>query len=399
MSPLLKPATVEQSAAKVGIFGPQGSGKSTTSALIAIGLSKTFHGNAPVAFLDTENGSDYLVPIFESENVPLLVVKSRAFNDMRAALREAEEGGCCAYLVDSYTHPWQELNEALKKKLNVSRLEFRHMDQLKTLWRGWTDQMLNSPLHVILSGRLGYVWDREEDETGRKGGGDLVKLGTKMKSESEAGYEPSLLIEMEGVQSSEAREKRSRTKRGSISHHAYVLKDRWRTLNGRTFTWKDMNGYKPGDFVSVFKEFRPHFDKLAIGQAQRAVDGSRNSEALFDGRGDSAWQQRARRVQIVLEEIQGTLTKLWPSSQDAKQKAMKAMAIETLFQTRSWTAVESKSLDDLEAGLAVLRLFEEASLDRETAALTDPVAAASLLGMCRDRQVEEAKAAVEAAVL
>jgi hypothetical protein len=30
---------------------------------------------------------------------------------MRAGLREAEESGCCAYLVDSYTHPWQELNE------------------------------------------------------------------------------------------------------------------------------------------------------------------------------------------------------------------------------------------------------------------------------------------------
>jgi hypothetical protein len=28
--------------------------------------------------------------------------------------------------------------------------------------------MLNSPLHVILSGRLGYVWDREEEEGGNK---------------------------------------------------------------------------------------------------------------------------------------------------------------------------------------------------------------------------------------
>src|SRR5688572_10913732 len=181
---LLKKATVEQAAAKVGIFGPQGSGKTTTSALVAIGLSKTFHANAPVAFLDTENGSDYLVPIFEAEGVPLLTVKSRSFQDMKSALREAEEGGCCAYLVDSYTHPWLELNDSLKKSKNVSKLKFVHMDQLKTMWRGWTDLMLNSPLHVILSGRLGYVWDREEDESGNKADGELVKLGTKMKSES-----------------------------------------------------------------------------------------------------------------------------------------------------------------------------------------------------------------------
>jgi hypothetical protein len=161
-----------------------------------------------------------------------------------------------------------------------------------------------------------------------------------MKSESEAGYEPSLLIEMEGIQA-KARQKKTRAKQGSIMHHAYVLKDRWRTLNGRTFTFKDMNDYKAGDYLKVFKAFEPHFDKLAIGKGeQRAVDPTRTSAALFDGNGDSAYQQRARRVQIVLEEIQGTLVKLWPG-QDAKSKALKALAIETLFDTRSWTQVES----------------------------------------------------------
>src|SRR5262245_17236753 len=97
---LLKKAQIEQASAKVGIFGRQGSGKTTTAALIAIGLSKTYHKGAPVAALDTENGSDYLVPIFEAEGVPLLVVKSRAFKDMKDGLREAEREGCCAYLVD-----------------------------------------------------------------------------------------------------------------------------------------------------------------------------------------------------------------------------------------------------------------------------------------------------------
>lgn len=397
---LLRPATVEQSAAKVGIFGPQGSGKTTTSALIAIGLSKTFHGNKPVAFLDTENGSDYLVPIFKAEGVELLVVKSRAFNDMKGALREAEEGGCCAYLVDSYTHPWQELNDALKKRLNVSRLEFRHMDQLKGMWRVWTDLMLNSPLHIVLSGRLGYVWDREEDDAGNKKGGELVKLGTKMKSESEAGYEPSLLIEMEGLQSAEARQKKTRAKKGTIVHHAYVLKDRWRTLNGRVFTFEDLNSYKAGDYKKVFETFRPHFDQLAIGKVdQRAVDGGRTSAVLFDGNGDSAYAQRARQKQISVEEIEGTLVALWPG-QDAKSKELKRVAIETLFATRSWTQVESRSLEQLDASLAVLRRFEAEVREGQSAnALTDAVACAALLTICRDTLVDEANKAMENAVL
>ena len=388
---LLKKATIEQSAAKVGLFGGQGSGKTLTSAFLALGLSKTYHKNAPVAFMDTENGSDYLVPIFDLEGVELKNFKSRAFKDMRTGLREAEEAGCCAYLVDSYTHPWLELTDTFKKKSKRNRLEFVHMDALKSMWRGWTDQMLNSPVHVIVSGRLGFVWDKEEDDPdGTKG--DLIKLGTKMKSESEAGYEPSLLIEMEGIQTDAARNKKSRAKQGTIVHHAYVLKDRWRTLNGRTFTWKDLNDYKAGDYLKVFKEFQPHFAQLTIGAEQKAVDASRTSSDLFDGQGDNAYQQRARRVQIVLEEIEGTLVTLWPG-QDAKSKELKRLAIETLFDTRSWTAVSSLALERLDAGLDAFKLFEDAVKDGRIEAASDPAAAVGLLEICKGKIAEETKQA------
>lgn len=390
---LLKEAIVEQSAAKVGLFGPQGSGKTTTAMLMAIGLSKTYHNGAPIAFMDTESGSDFMVPICKAEGIKLVVVKSRAFQDMKGMAREAAEMGCCVGLVDSYTHPWKELNDALKKKLKVSRLEFKHMDQLKTEWQTWTDLMLNSPLHIIVSGRLGYVWDREEDSDGRKG--DLIKLGTKMKSESDAGYEPSLLIEMEGVQAAVGRMKTNHTKRSTITHHAYVLKDRWRTLNGKTLTFKDLNGYKAGDYKHVFSAFRPHFDQLAIGTTQRSVDTHRNSEALFDGTGDNAYQQRVRRVNITLEEFDGTLNVLWPGA-SAKEKALKNLIIETLFNTRSWSAVESLSLEALEAGLATLKLFEEGAKNGAQApALTDPAQAVAFLTMCKEQIANKAREAEE----
>jgi hypothetical protein len=374
---LLKKATVEQAAAKIGIFAPQGAGKTTTALLIALGLSKTYHKGAPVAFMDTENGSDYVVPIAEAEGVELQNFKSRAFRDMRTGLKEARENGCCVYVVDSYTHPWKELVDTFKAKSRRKKLEFHHMDQLKSMWQEWTDEMLNSPLHVILAGRLGYVWDREEDsDDGEKG--DLIKLGTKMKSESEAGYEPSLLIEMEGVQADAARMKKTRAKSGSIVHYAYVIKDRWRTLNGRTFSFKDMNDYKVGGYQPVFNAFRPHFDKLAIGKEQRAVDRSRTSELLFDGAGDSEYARVAKRKTICCEELQGTLVKLWPG-QDAKAKALKALAIETLFETRSWTAVESLALDKLEIGMDALHRFEEAVEDGQPDAAVDPDALKALL--------------------
>ena len=390
---LLKPAIVEQAAAKVGIFGPQGSGKTLTAMLIAIGLSKTFHQGAPIAMMDTEPGSDFLVPILAAEGVPFHVFKSRAFRDMRAGLTEAEALGACAYLVDSYTHPWTELNEALRKKKGVKKLQFHHQDELKSVWRSWTDQFLNSNVHVIVSGRLGYVWDKEEDESGART--ELVKLGTRMKSENEAGYEPSLLIELEGIQDDGARRHKSRTKRGTITHHAYVLKDRWRSLNGRTFSWRDLNAYEPGDYEKVFKVFRPHFDQLAIGGAvqQRSINPARTSEALFEG-GETPFGERLRRTAIVIEEIEGLLVDLWPG-QDAVAKDLKRTMVKTVFGTRSWRKVESLGLERLDAGLAALRLFEEGvTSGGQQAALTDPTVAASYVEMC---QQHVAAAAAEAA--
>jgi hypothetical protein len=357
---LLQKAKVEQAAAKVGVFASQGAGKTTTALLMAIGLSKTYHNSAPIAFMDTENGSDYVVPIADLEGVELQNFKSRAFKDMRTGLKEAEAAGCCVYIVDSYTHPWKELVDSFKAKSNRKKLEFHHMDQLKTIWQGWTDAMLNSPLHVILAGRLGYVWDREADEEdGTKG--DLIKLGTKMKSESEAGYEPSLLIEMEGIQTEASRQKKTRAKQGSIVHHAYVLKDRWRILNGRTFTFKDMNEYKVGGYQPVFNAFRPHFDKLAIGKAeQRSVDPSRTSAELFSPSGESVGAQMARRQTIAAEEVAGILSHLWPG-QTAAEKRIRQSVLHELFGTFSWHAVETAPVVKLENVVDILREFKSAA--------------------------------------
>jgi hypothetical protein len=384
---ILKPAVIEQAAAKVGIFGSQGSGKTTTAALFLIGLSKTYHNGAPVAFLDTENGSDYLIPIFEAEGVPLLVVKSRAFKDMRAALTEAKDAGCCGYLVDSYTHPWQELCDTFKAKSRRKKLEFHHMDELKGMWRQWTDQFLNSPLHCIVNGRLGYEWGKDEE-------GELVKLGSKMKSESEAGYEPSLLIEMEGVRPANVVKGKQRSQ---IVHLAHVLKDRWRTLNGQTFEFKDINDYKAGDYKVVFNKFLPHWQRLAMANGvQRAVDGTRTSEGMLDDGGRTLAAQRAQQVEIALEVIQNTLAQVWPG-QDTLSKQTRLAVIEAMFGQPSWTAVTKKPLETLDEGAALISFVKEQMKDRqpfETAA-----EAAAFVTMCKEQRAESQREAEAAAVI
>lgn len=354
---LLKKAVNEQAYLKGGMFGFPGSGKTTTASMLAIGIAKRLADGKPVAFFDTETGSDFLIPKFQAEGVELLVVKSTAFPDLLAAGKEAE-AACSVLIVDSITHVWNDLNEAqlaavnagLKKKNRqpLRKLEFQHMAEVKRTWATWTTFFLNSRLHILVCGRAGYEWDFETNDDGKK---ELIKVGTKMKAESEFGFEPSLVIEMERVS------KGNEAGSGWL-HRAHILKDRTDTINGKAFDFqKPTKTYKAGDYAATFKPFESVFNALNIGGHHVAIDTTRTNDGVFDESGDSEQTRRVKRVTIALEEIQGALVALWPG-QDAASKAMKMAAIETLFHTRSWSKVESLPLETLEARLKILRAYE-----------------------------------------
>ena len=71
-------ATKQVAYARIGGFGPMGSGKTTLMALLALHLSKTYHGGAPVAFLDTGKGSDFVEPFYPL--APCRVIDTRGPN-------------------------------------------------------------------------------------------------------------------------------------------------------------------------------------------------------------------------------------------------------------------------------------------------------------------------------
>jgi hypothetical protein len=353
----LKEVQNEQARAKVGLFGSQGSGKTTTAALLAIAVSKTYHNGAPIAMMDTENGSDYLKPIFDAEGVKLLVHKSGAFADMIPVLQEAQKGGCCGFLMDSITHTWRELVESYcnKKARAYNRatyvMQFQDWKEVKAEWFKWTQAFLNSQVHCFIAGRAGYEYEYQENEdTGKK---ELIKGNTKMKAEGEFGYEPSLLIEMEA----ERRETNERHRGGSFVHVAYVLKDRARSLNGLKFEFPDINNYKAGDYKKVFKPFVPHFAFLNIAGTQVAI-GPNTSEDLFDENGDTHAHQRKIARSSALEEIENIMVLLWPG-QDAKSKKIKILVLKELFGLTSWTAIQNEKLHVIEAGLFTLLAFQQ----------------------------------------
>lgn len=349
---------------KATFQGPQGSGKTYTATLLACEAHRHFGSTKPIAFFDTETGSDYVAKLIEERTgMKPLRVKTRAFSDLLEVVKECVGGASDVLLVDSITHVWRELNDAYKKKLNArlkypkTRLDIQDIMQIKDLWQPWPDQFLMTPVHIIACGREGNEWGHEEnEETGKR---DLVQTGKKMKVEAEFGYEASLMVAMKAEQIPEGtvkkkgggKEKRTRT----IVNVATVLKDRFHVINGAVFE------YPAG------ADFKPFLDQLKP-EAHRAMDtGVKSDEGMPAVDGDH-WGAEKRHRAILCEEIQGLLLKFYPG-QTAKEKTAKAELIDRAFKTRSWTRVESFNVETLKVGLDLLKgvLEDPAAFEAELA--------------------------------
>jgi hypothetical protein len=337
---LLKPAQNRMAYAKVGIYGTAGSGKTRTATEIALGIHKAIGSTKPIAAFDTEPAFGFVLPFYKKAGVELLVAdESRALIDLMAFMDEAE-ANCDVAIIDSITHVWRDAQDSYLKKLNDSRkrlgkkpiaaLEFQHWRPIKAAWAEFTDRFLSSKLHVIVCGRAGTIYEYQEKDDG-SGKKELISTGTKMATEKELGYEPSLLIEMVMDRQD-----------GHTRNVAIVQKDRSDTINGLELP------------MPTFKSFAPHFKALNIGGEHFSSMEKRDSQAMFPDANESGWDMESRRRTILCEEITELLKKHYPSqSVEDKQKRMDLL--EAHFDTRSWTAVEGMHSEILASGLNAMR--------------------------------------------
>lgn len=397
---ILTEAVIEQSAVKMGLFGFQGSSKSYTAFLLALALSKEHHDSAPIAMHDTENASDWLIPIAQMEGVRVLRKKSTAFVDMVTVLREGEQAGACAFLQDQVSRPWKEIQSTYMDQKKIKRLEFQHWNELKDKWqRMFVDRYLASPLHCFVVGRAGFEYDTVEDvDTGKR---TQERVGTRMKTETEFGYEPHLLVEMEGrrvIPPSEEEEGRKRKRRmrkqgGLFEYYATVLKDRSRALNALEIRLPDLSNYKKGDYKKVYDIFKPHWALMRFGNGSSGFDLEKSSADLFDSPNGDPTQRRGHRVKVALEDIEGILTDIWRST-TKEDKQGKRDAVSALFGTYSWTSVEAKPVETLELAVNVLKLFQQ-SFKEAKRDPNDVEGAIGLLNICKDRVTSEQGVSVQ----
>lgn len=334
---LLQKAVPEVAYLKAGLLGFGGSGKTRTASEIAIGLAKEYGGGKPVAFFDTETGSDYVLPLFGKHGVDLVRVKTQAFSDLIEFMKEAE-AECSVAIIDSISHVWKELQESYKRKKKIKDLQFQDWGPLKLEWAQFTEAYVNSALHVVLCGRAAYEYDFEISDRGKR---ELLKTGVKMRAESELGFEPSLLLEMERLASDDLH---------GLIHRCHVLKDRTDTMHGGPYD------------NPTYETFRPFISALNIGGSHRGVDTSRTSEGMFDGPDYSRHEYR-QRVDILIEKIDDALARAGLKGTSAAATKRRHEVVVEAFGTGSRTELERKTHPDkLEAGL--MRLNELLGLSK-----------------------------------
>ena len=337
---LFHPAENQTAYLKAGLLGFAGSGKSYTAYLMAVGiyarLKKAGLSPKPVFFQDTETGSDFLAPMFKKAGIPLLVNKSRAFTDLLEGVKSAEKEAS-VLIIDSVSHFWTELQEAYKAEKRRTKLLFQDWGPLKSTWRQFTDIYLNSKVHIVMCGRAGYEYDYFIDESGAK---QLEKTGTKMKAETDMGYEPSLLIEM--VRERKELENKRKVEARLWDHVAYVLKDRTTRVEGARFV------------NPTFKDFEPVFSFLNIAGEHVGVETQNNSRALFEKDNDQNFLDKRKRVEVLKEEIMGELLSAFPG-QSAEEKKAKTDLVFLALGTRSWVALDDMSPEILRRGLDAIK--------------------------------------------
>ena len=337
---ILKEARPEAAFLKMGIYGKAGSGKTYTASSVAIALHQLTKSKKPIAFLDTESGSDYIQPIFKEAKIKLMVAKTRKFTDLLEVMVEAEKT-CFALITDSVTHYWDDLKESYRKKHKLTTISHpKHWQIIKPEWWKFSSFYLTSALHFIVCGRAGDVWEMVTDEEGVK---ELQRTGTQMRTEKELSYEPSLLVEM-------VKTRLNDNPGAGYVHRAFIIKDR--------FSVSGLEGKHFDD--PTLESFLPHVELLNIGGEHRALESDGDSQDLFDDDNDDYGRQKA----IVLEKIKEEFYIAYPS-QGTEDKQGRSELRKNYFNTRSWTEIEGLHLDKLNLGFKALEIHNSEDMKRQ----------------------------------
>jgi hypothetical protein len=324
---------------KASIDGVNGSGKSGTSARLAVGISKELCNGAPVLVADSEERwRVYEHTIFKPEGVPLIRMAGNSLISLQTAIDAVEAKGCCVFVGDQLTTPWKE--GLLEFSDSDGHLSFEKRQQLMKLWMPFIERYRYGQFHAICCGRIGYEWEYLEGENGRL---QLTKGDTKFNAGGgeNFGYEADLELEMQRNK----RRFRSLIRAGTkVEYICDVIKDATvGVLNGEQFVFAGQKGlYKVGEYQQVFKAFAPYL-KLMREIAMPVASGASTRQLMVGGK--TTWAKDQSERKALLEELDNLLSQCFPGGEKrSKLDAMfRNLTLEFLNGYSSWSRMEEEA--------------------------------------------------------
>lgn len=167
---------------RLALTGPSGSGKTYGALMIAKGLG------GRIAVIDSEHGSASLYcHLCDFDTLELVPPYSP--ERYIEAIKAAERAGYDVIVIDSTTHEWSGSGGCLEINEHTAQSKFRGntwsaWNETTPRHRAFIDAMLQSPAHIIATGRSKTETSQEDAGNGKK---KVVKLG--MKTEQREGFE------------------------------------------------------------------------------------------------------------------------------------------------------------------------------------------------------------------
>lgn len=322
----LKEITEDPGHVKVSILGWQGSGKTFNAILLACGLHKLLGYDRPIKVFDTEKGISYQrnrIQALTGKNP--VGIQAQSFQDLMRFTQACKEDDIV--IIDSVTHPWQELFRAAIKAKGDG---FPAIQLAKDEWSPFTKWIVGAPCHVFVCGRAGNEFDNQVNEvTGKR---ELVKIGSKMKVEGEFGYEPALNLEAYRWE---------RPSDGVLEHTLLVKKDKFSMIDGQSFTFLPSKKIQEDLLYNpVFEKFEAWFKRFNFKTGSEVgLDTRDKTIDTFNSQGDGAWRREQLNRNSFLEEICNRLEHVHPGTGADPKNARKKIMLE-LLGTDSYEAIE-----------------------------------------------------------
>ena len=184
---------------RVGLSGPSGSGKTLSALLLARGLTDNWD---KICIIDTENGSGELYAnhsvkmedgsLYTIGEYNVITLKEFKPSDYMWAIKACEEAQMEVVIVDSITHEWKYILEAVDKMTNGAK-NFAAWGKATPMHDMFVQSILKSTCHVITTVRSKQDYDMSKDE--KTGKSVVTKLG--LKPETREGFEYELTVSLD----------------------------------------------------------------------------------------------------------------------------------------------------------------------------------------------------------